>query len=404
VDNLVLLRHPKPDELAKLLTELRQKGVISAAEEKAVKTYGVSVALLQGGVIAGPDDAGDLETLGAVFNEPVWLFGRRGDVTGNGLAGLRGKTVAVGTDGSGTQKLALELLRRHGISDLSALRPQALDENTLKDLLARKIDAGFIVASWSAPSVQKLLQDERVELWSYSQADVYADLYPYLHKVVLHHGAIDLAKDRPADDKTLIAAKASLVVHKLHPAIQYLLLNAAKQIHGQQAMLQAANEFPSAEAINLPLSTAAQQFYKSSLPYFVSNFLRTYLPFWIAEPVNELLIPLLILITGLSILGPLFRLVPVLVTWMMQRPVFRLLSKVTNLELLPHDDAAKAEEIARRLDALEKEVINLQRRGVPAAVTAPLMILRQHIDALRERLKRYAGKPEGSAGQHSTGP
>src|SRR5215470_1002990 len=63
---------------------------------------GVSAALIQGGIVT-EDDGKDLETLGTVFYEPLWLFGKRG-VTGKGLGGLRGKTVAVGPDGSGTQK------------------------------------------------------------------------------------------------------------------------------------------------------------------------------------------------------------------------------------------------------------------------------------------------------------
>jgi len=48
----------------------------------------------------------------------------------------------------------------------------------------------------------------------------------------------------------LFAPKVSLVVHKdLHPAIQYLLLDAAVRIHSRPGIFQHANQFPAAESI-----------------------------------------------------------------------------------------------------------------------------------------------------------
>ena len=79
--------------------------------------------------------------------------------------------------------------------------------------------------------MQKLLADERIELSSFPNADAYIALFPFLNKVMVPRGVGDLAKDLPPTDVTLLAPKATLVVHKdTHPAIQYLLLNAAVQI------------------------------------------------------------------------------------------------------------------------------------------------------------------------------
>jgi hypothetical protein len=67
----------------------------------------------------------------------------------------------------------------------------------------------------------------------------------------------------PPADVTLFASKASLVVRKdLHPAIQYLLLSTAVQIHSGVSMFHRAGRFPAAEGIELPLSSQAVQFYK----------------------------------------------------------------------------------------------------------------------------------------------
>ena len=81
----------------------------------------------------------------------------------------------------------------------------------------------------------------------------------------------------------------------MHPAIQYLLVNAAVEIHSRAGIFNRANEFPAAEAIDVPLSSEALRFYKSGLP-----LLHEYFPFWMAELIGKLvilLIPILAIIS-----------------------------------------------------------------------------------------------------------
>jgi TRAP-type uncharacterized transport system substrate-binding protein len=446
-DDAATLRDPESDGISKL----RQRGIISADDAAALRDPQMSVigeliqrrimdadtaamlrdpkasviALIQGGII-NAGDASDLESLGTVFYEPLWLFRRRdagNDAFRNlrekrdatrietkacsrgrhgiihsapreGINGLRGQTIAIGPNGSGIQPLACELLGRHGITrGVSNLRPKETGA-AIDALLDGTIDAAFVVASWDAPGVQKLLHNSDVELVGYPQADAYADRYSYLHKVMLHRGAIDLAGDKPQHDMALIATKASLIVRRDLPLpIQYLLLNAARQIHGQRNVLQATGEFPAAEAAFPPLSAAAQQFYKQGVPYYLNSFLMTYLPFSIAEQITEQIdkvITALFLIGTVGFLFPLARLFPVLYNWVTQRPVFRLLFDVLALEaeLAAPGGREHVETIALRLDGLEKRANNLLRRRVPASLAAAL-ILRQHIDGLREQLRRH---------------
>ena len=217
---------------------------------------GVSVGLVQGGTI-GAEASSKLESLGTVFYEPLWLFYKRGLGNNQGHVDLRGRKISVGPVGSGTRALSLELLKRNGIdgqnSELLALTTKELEEK----LLAREIDALGTVNAWEAPIVQKLITDEHIELYSFAaRADAYVALYPFLNKVVVPRGVGDLAKDLPPTDVILFAPKVSLVVRKdLHPAIQYLLLDAAVRIHSRPGIFQHANQFPAAESIDLPLSS-----------------------------------------------------------------------------------------------------------------------------------------------------
>ena len=343
---------------------------------------GVSVALIQGGTNK-EQDSSELESLGTVFHEPLWRFQRR-DVPGEGFDSLRGLKVSIGPEESGTRALALELAKRSGIDrqvgELLDLAPRAAGEK----LLAGDIDVAFMVASWEAPEVQRLLGEERIGLPGYPQADAYVALYPFLNKVVVPRGVRDLAKHQPPTDVVLISAKASLVVRKdLHPAIQLLLLSAASQIHSGPGIFRRANEFPAAEAVGLPLSDEAVQYYRSGPP-----FLHNYLPFWVAELIGKLII-LLIPIVG--VLYPMMRFLPTLYDWTMRRKISRLYGELRFLEdklqtLGGEDGAVK---MTAQFERLEQQASRLR---MPVTYASMLYILRNHINLVRAGLKKYSDK------------
>lgn len=371
------------EELARANVEVRITQTAGSPENLALllnRHSGVNVALVQGGIIS-PQDSTELESLGTVFYEPLWLFRRR-EGGGGGIEDLRGKKVAIGPDGSGTQALSLELLKRHGIDrQVSELLPLTTREAGDR-LLAGDVDAAFMVASWDAPDVKRLLAAKHIELSGYPQADAYVALYPFLNKVVVPRGVRDLANDQPPTDVVLIAPKAALVVRKdLHPAVQLLLLNAAVQIHSGPGIFQRANEFPAAEAFGLPLSDEAARFYKSGPP-----FLHNYLPFWVAELIGKLVI---LLIPILGVLYPMMRLLPVLYDWTMRHKILRLYGELRFLEEELETLSSKnlAGKIAAELEELEHQANRLK---VPVAYASMLYMLRHHIDLVRTSLKRHA--------------
>jgi hypothetical protein len=294
---------------------------------------------------------------------------------------LRGRRISIGAEGSGTRALSLPLLARAGIdgqnSELLPLSPRA----TAERLLAGDIDVAFMVAPWQSPVVQQLLADDRVELSGYARADALVALYPFLTKLVLPRGAVDLAKDRPPSDVTLIASKASLVIRSdLHPAIQYLLLNAATKIHARAGIFNRANEFPAAEAVELPLSSEAMRFYKSGLP-----FLREYFTFWMAELIGRLAI-LLIPIVG--VLLPMAHFLPRIYNWAMRLRILRMYGELRLLEdATSRTPGSDRHEMLAGLDRLEEQVNHLK---VPVAYANLLYELRTHIDLVREVLRKSA--------------
>ena len=359
-------------------------GSVETAELLRDPRSGVSVGLMQGGIIGAANTAG-LESLGAVAYEPLWWFHRR-ENQGVGADGLRGRKIATGPQGSGTRALSLELIRRTGM-ERQVGELLALDVREAADKLeAGEIDVAFMMNSWDAPVVQQLLADERVALSGFPHADAFVALYPFLNKVIVPRGVMDLARDQPPADVTLIATKTGLVVREdLHPALQYLLLNAATEIHSGPSIFNRANEFPAAEAIDMPLSSEAARFYKSGLP-----FLHDYFPFWMAALLGKLII---LLIPILAVLYPMMRFLPALYDWAMRSKVLRMYGELRLLE----DEMANARggggdmrAVITRLDRLEEQANHLR---VPVAYASELYMLRNHIDLVREGLRKHAEKP-----------
>ena len=133
-----------------------------------------------------------------------------------------------------------------------------------------------------------LLNAKAIAADSYLRADAYVAIYPFLHKLVLPAGVVDLATNRPPADVVLLAPKASLAVRAdLNSALQYLLLDAAVQFIRSQGFSGFQDNSLRPSAIDLPLSGEAQRFYKSGRP-----FLQGYLPFWIATLVEKILVVL----------------------------------------------------------------------------------------------------------------
>ena len=328
-----------------------------------------------------------LVSLGTVFYEPIWFFCRC-EVPPASLRGLR---MSVGPVGSSSREIALALFRVNGIDpaevDLVDLDPM----QSAQALVAGDLDIAFVVLAWEAPVIGQLLRSPGVRAMSFPRADAYVALYPYLTRLRLPMGVADLAANRPPEDVTLIAAKASLAVRKdLHPALQYLLIQAAVEVHGRPGIFQAAGQFPAAEEIELPLSPEARSYYQRGPP-----LLQRYLPFWVAEIVHSLLLALIPLV---GILYPLWSGLPRLYEWQMRRRVYRLYGELKWIERELHEtpDAERRRALMRQLDNLEERVFRMR---MPNAYTGLGYTFRVHIQTLRtSRIK------EPPAGGGAGGP
>ena len=340
---------------------------------------GVDVGFLQGGITSEVESPG-LTSLGTVMVEPLWFFYRgHGKTPASMLQEFKGLRLSIGPQLSGTRALAAALLARAGIDTADANILALSPDEAAAQLIGGQIDAAIILTGWAAPAVQQLLKAPGISLLPLKRVDAFVALYPFLSKVVLPEGTGDMVADNPPTDVALLADKSSLIIRdNLHPAIQYLLLYAAEEIHSRPGIFNSAGQFPANEAIDLPLSRFALQFYKSGRP-----FLQRYMPFWLAGLVERLAI---LLIPLLGIMVPLVRMAPTLYGWRIRR---RILGLYSDLRALEHEVDARGAapvtpELTERLGQLE---LRAHAVKLPATYAPMLYTLRDHIVLVRKRLE-----------------
>lgn len=367
---------------------LNSSGSIENLRLLADDGSGVQVAFVQGGT--APDGAADdLISLASLYYEPAWLF-HRGSIRLDALRDLAGRRVAVGSEGSGARALALAVLRENGIRpDELTLLPLG-GEAALAALQAGEIDAWFTVAGVRSALVRRAAAAPGVALYSFERAPAHARRQRYLSALVLPRGTLDLAADIPPRDVSLISPTAALVARRdLHRALEYVLLEAATEIHAPGGVLEEPGEFPSARFVDVPLADAARRYLKSGPP-----FLRRILPFWAATAVDRLAVLLLPL---LAFALPLFRLMPALYNWRVRSSIYRWYKELRPLErhVTAGLSPADAESALRRLDRIKGELSQL---SVPWAYADELYQLRLHVDLLRAEIVRAGGGEDETAG------
>ena len=340
---------------------------------------GIDAAFVQGGTASVEEDD-ELHSLGAIFNEPLWIFYRAELGSPNRIADLKGMRIAIGSNGSGTRHLATELL---SINQIDARNTRLFDHSgpALANSLKRgRIDAAFVVGPPQSATVWTLLHTPGLKLMSVSFADAYTRNFPHLTKLTLPRGAINIAQEIPPQDVELLASQASLVVRdNTHPALVGLLMQALGEAHDGAGIFQRPGEFPRPVSADFPLAPEAERYYKSGKPW-----LQRYLPFWAATLIDRMIVMLIPLI---AVLIPVMRIAPGLYNWRIKSRIYRRYGELKFIEAELEADPLRLTrtEWHQRVDAIEQDVNHL---AMPLAFTDMLYTLRMHIGVVRKAIER----------------
>lgn len=266
----------------------------------------INAGFLLGG-IAHKGDFPHLESLGSVQYLPLWFFYRGPQFTGaDAVSYFKGKPIAIGREGSGTELLLTRILAMRGIAlDEDADNFRRLNHaEAVAQLLKGDIDAMAIVDGIDSPTIQNLLAHPEIHIFDFAYADAYVKRMPYLEMVMIPRGSLNLVKLDPPNDIHMIASTITLLVEKtLHPALQLLFLEATDAISEEAEPFFGRNDqFPAYIDKSIPLSPVAERYFSKGAPW-----LSGYLPFWLVNYIDRMWLMVLAIF---AIVLPLFRLVP----------------------------------------------------------------------------------------------
>ena len=359
------------------LNILETKGSMDNLARLSDPESGVDAAFMQGG-IATPEEHPDLRSLGSLYYEPLWIFHRRG-IRAKSLNALKGLKVGIGSEGSGTNFVIRELLAENGINAKNAALVEEDTDKSVPALLNGKLDVLFVVAGIGSRAVEALGSSDKADLLSLKRAEAYARSHHYLTRLVLPEGAMNLADNLPRRDVNLLAPRANLVVRDgLHPALEYLFLLAAREVHRKGDVFSLPGSFPNDEGLLFPLTGEAENFYRKGPP-----LLMRYLPYTLAvnlERLKVLLIPLL------TLLFPLFKITPPALRWQIRRRVLKWYKRLKKLDLRAYEATTRGEgeAVLSELEKMDKLVLET---SVPLSYADAIYSLRLHINYIRTRTK-----------------
>ncbi len=352
---------------------------------------GTAVGFVQGGlgqlsIDPNQDEENTpLRSLAVVGYEPLWIFAQSPEMAkklAGSLQGLAGRRIAVGAEGSGTRKVALDLLKAYGVSAQNATFESNSGMVAAQALLDKKLDAIILIASPQAAAVQKLLAPtDAAALINLSLAEGITRRLPYLSTVVLKAGSVDPLSKTPEQDITLLTTTANLVIRQdTHPAIAYLLLEAARDIHKGATLLSRPSEFPHPRGTDFPLAEEAVRYFKDGRP-----FLQRYMPFWLANALQRLL---LILIPLAAIGIPVIKLIPNLLQFREKNRLYQRYGQLLKMETDIRSRQLSQEEISAARAQLDHIEERISATKFTLEFTDRVYTLRQHVDFVRYQLKK----------------
>lgn len=229
------------------------------------------------------NDPDILYSLGGMFDTPIYIFYRNADDPLTIFAQFRGKRLVIGSPGTALRSMISEALKVTGGWDSSSVLLDMNNVQAIDELIAGRVD----IVALPQPEIgllERLLGDPNIRLMNVVQAEAIAKAVPGLKHVVLWRGLIDLSRDIPNSNIDLLAFRNRLLVRNdLHPALQYLLLEAMREVHWAPGPFNTLGEFPAEQPNDLPLSPTAQAFYRNG-----PNLWQRYTSFWLSSLLDRI--------------------------------------------------------------------------------------------------------------------
>lgn len=274
------------------------EGLINLEDPKSV----VNASFITAGSSAVKDYP-DLVSLGSVQYAPIWIFysGEKLNID-DPFDFFSKRKIGIGLPETNSNKMfrrALLANQHDAINSKGLLEFSHLE--SAEKLRAGELDAVFIIDSFNAPVIQSLLQDPNIHVISMNLADAYVKKYPFLHKLVIPRGSLNLEKILPREDIILLGSTTNLLVEaSTHPAIQWAFMLAASEFGKfSEDFFSKPGDFPKYQDSGFPLSPVAKRFYAQGQPAVFD-----YLPLWLGSIIESAWVMILAFI---ALIYPIFK-------------------------------------------------------------------------------------------------
>ena len=343
---------------------------------------GISLAIVQSGLERQLElaDKGRLESLGAIYQEPLWLFYNK-RVKLDRIPDLLPLRLSLGSAGSGTLELTNAIFWANEIAPENYPKGwQTMGGNKAADALrSGTLDAAFFVAPAENALIQSLGANPKLQLASFRRATAYEARIPFIQRVAVGEGLLSLAQNVPDRDILTLSPVATLVSNEeFNEALVPLILQAARDVMSNGSLLDPAGAYPSPEPPTFSLSPDAQRYYEKGLP-----LLQRYLPFRIASLADRYII---LLIPLLMILIPLFKAVGPLYRWRIRARIYRWYRHLREIDR-QIDSGTLLEHLDTEIAQLEQMQDQLAKVEVPLSYSSELYQLHVHLRYVIERLQ-----------------
>ena len=323
-----------------------------------------------------------VQTLGSINYQPFWCFYRADQPleVRHRVKALVEKPINIGTLNSGTYAVARLWIGVNGISLDNKNFRHLSDVDAIEAVKKKEMDSICIVDTFDSPNVQKLLKIPGMQLANFDRAETYARLIPSIEMVTMPVGGVSLQKNLPTKPYTLLSTTTEILVDdRLHPAIKYLFLIAARSINGKESFFSKEGEFPKFMDSTQLRSKEAEIFYEKGTPT-----LMQYMPFWLAEFVGRLFVTLL---PFLALAYPIIRSMPNYHKNRVRGRINRMYGslKFFEQELVSSYNPVEKDAYLKRLDDMERDALAMK---VPKSVSSDYYTLRSSIDFVRNCLLR----------------
>lgn len=360
------------------VTILESLGSIENAS--LIRDKKADIGFVQSGIL-NSQTANNLESLATVYYEPIWIFYQNEGFNIEYLIQLISKKIAVGTKGSGTHHLSMQLLNDNGINESNTQFVYANSQTAHDMLINKNCDAMILVGSPHHSVVKSLLENPNINVLSIKRAQAYHMKYPFLYHLTLFEGTMDLYKNLPYSDINLLATTANLIAHSDIPDdLVRLFIKIATQVHSQKSLFAAQNEFPNLDNLDTKINEAAKKYILKG-----DSWLESIFPFWVASNIDRFKIMIIPLLT---LLIPLFKGIVPLYTWTMRSKIYKWYDELNEID--KSIVTLSENELQEQLDCVEKLRVEIgNQTKVPLSFMGEYYNLLLHLDMIANKIKSH---------------